>query len=434
MVADPRRDHSIRKPSPELTMKIGIPNACTLCHHDRKQGETLHWAHDHVERWYSELRKSGVGYSVSSPISEHYSLALEAGRRGDPKALPLLETVVRNKTQRDHRHIIRASALSLFGQLTPLEQSALILESLEDHDPVVRLTAIEAFAHQPPEVKLKHLPQKLNDPLLAIRLESARMLAEVADRLSDELGKKAFESAAKEYADACKALNDQAASYLNLAVFEHDRESGRRRQVERWFAATVQDLQTKGGANVQETLAEAVKTRNDYLRRLTVKPLELYRQSLRVDPEFIPSRINLAMLHNERGEPKEAEEQFREVLKMDPVQGDTAYSLGLLLAEAGRLEEASEQLKRAADLRPDNARIRYNLGLLFLQQEKRAEARRELEAALKSEPENIDFLHALAVLYLQMGNRSEAVKMIDQLMKLEPNNSQWRTLKERTRL
>jgi len=442
MIADPRRDHSIRKPSPELTMKIGVPNACTQCHQDRKKGETLQWAHEHVERWYGELRKSGVGYSAAGSIAEHYSLALEAGRRGDPKALPLLETVIRNKTQRDHRHIIRASALSLFGRLTPLEQSALIFESLEDHDLMVRLAAVEAFAHQPPEVKLKHLPPKLNDPLLAIRLESARMLAEVADRLSDEHSKKAFESASKEYAEACKALNDQAASYLNLAVFEHDRESGRRRQVERWFAATVQELQrqatltptlSQGERGQQEaSLAEAVKTRHDYLRRLTVKPLELYRQSLRVDPEFIPSRINLAMLHNERGEPREAEEQFREVLKIDPEQGDTAYSLGLLLAEEGRLEEASELLKKAADLLPENARIRYNLGLLLLQQEKQTEARRELEAALENEPENIDFLYALAVLHLQMGNRNEAVKIIDRLIKLEPNNPQWRTLKQRT--
>jgi Tfp pilus assembly protein PilF len=256
------------------------------------------------------------------------------------------------------------------------------------------------------------------------------LLAEVSDRLSDESVKKAFEAATKEYMEACMALNDQAASYLNLAVFEHDRETRRRQQVERWFEATVQDVHQSRDRRV--AVADALETRYDYLRRLTSKPLALYRQSLRIDPEFIPSRINLAMLHNERGEPKEAEEQFREVLRMEPAQGDVAYSLGLLLAEEGRLDEASEMLKKAAELRPENARIRYNLGLLLMQQEKRTEAQRELEAALGIEPTNVSFLYALAVLHLQTGNRADAVKIIDRLIQLEPTNPQWRTLKQQT--
>ena len=426
MVADPRRDHSIRKPSPELTIKLGVPNACTQCHQDRTKGETLQWAHGHVEGWYGELRKTYVGYSAAGSIAEHYAFAIEAGRRGDPQALPLLTAVIRNKTERDHRDVIRASALSLFGRLSPPERSALIFESLDDRSPLVRLAAVEAFSQQPVEIKLQHLPGKLNDPLLAVRLESARILAEISDRLKDE-AKTSFESAGKEYTAACQILNDQAASYLNLAVFEHDRETLRRQQVERWFNATVQDLQRQRGT--QASLAEAVKTRNDYLCRLTAKPLGLYRQSLRVDSEFIPSRINLAMLHHERGELKEAEEQFLEVLRIDPEQGDAAYSLGLLLAEEGRAEEAGKQLKRAAELRPENARIRYNLGLLLMQQEKRTEAHKELAAALKIEPDNVSFLNATAVLYLQMNNRAGADKIIDRLIQLEPANPQWRRMR-----
>ena len=432
MIADPRRDHSIRKPSPKLTMLTGVPNACTQCHQDRKKGETLHWAHEHVEQWYGELRKSYVGYSVAAPLAEHYALAIAAGRQGDPAALPLLSAVVKNRTDRDHRDIIRASALSLFGRIAPpehsIEHSTLIIESLEDRCPLVRLAAVEALYRQPAEVQLQYLPAKLNDPLLAIRLESARVLAAVSDRLSDEAVKQAFESAAKEYAASYQVLNDQAAAYLNLAVFEHDRETARRQQVERWFNANrarFEANRAQGGSSGEDR-DEAVKTRNDYIRRLTAKPLDLYRQSLRVDSEFIPSRINLAMLHHERDEPKEAEEQFREVLRIDPEQGDAAYSLGLLLAELDRLDEATELLSRAAELRPEHARIRYNLALLLMQQEKRAEAYRELTAALKLEPDNTVFLHALAILYLQTDNRSEANKVFDRLIQLEPTNPQWR--------
>src|SRR5690606_29142151 len=32
MVVDPRRDHSIRVPRPDLTVAVGSPNACNGCH------------------------------------------------------------------------------------------------------------------------------------------------------------------------------------------------------------------------------------------------------------------------------------------------------------------------------------------------------------------------------------------------------------------
>ena len=426
MVTDPRRDHSIRKPSPELTMKAGVPNSCTLCHQDRKKNETLAWAHEHVENWYAEKRKSQVGYSQANPISKHYALALQSGRRDDTGAAPLLAEIVRNKTDRDYRDIIRASALTLYGRTTSPDSLPLLIESLEDRSPLVRLAAIEGFANQPSEIKLKHLTGKLDDSLLALRLESARILAETSQQFRDEKTKKAFAIASREFVDSCTNMNDQAASYLNLAVFEHDIQSYKRREVETWFAATVRDLQQRNSST-----KDASKVRNEYMQKLTEKPLDLYRQSLRIDPDFVPSRINLAMLHNERGEAKEAETQFKEVLRIDPKHGDAAYSLGLLLAETNRLSEADEYLKKAIELRPENARIRYNYALLLMQQEKRPEARRELESALKTEPNNVSFLYALAVLHLQDRNRNEAIKSVDRLIRIDPVNPQWRSLRNR---
>ena len=38
MVVDPRRDHSLRIPRPDLSDKTGAPNACTQCHEDKTNG------------------------------------------------------------------------------------------------------------------------------------------------------------------------------------------------------------------------------------------------------------------------------------------------------------------------------------------------------------------------------------------------------------
>ena len=47
MVVDPRRDHSLRVPRPDLSAALGTPNACTGCHRDRP----AQWAADRVKAW-----------------------------------------------------------------------------------------------------------------------------------------------------------------------------------------------------------------------------------------------------------------------------------------------------------------------------------------------------------------------------------------------
>ncbi|MGR8952372.1 MAG: multiheme c-type cytochrome [Gammaproteobacteria bacterium] len=47
MVIDGRRDHSFRLPRPDLSQSLGSPNACTLCHRNRKP----EWAAAALDRW-----------------------------------------------------------------------------------------------------------------------------------------------------------------------------------------------------------------------------------------------------------------------------------------------------------------------------------------------------------------------------------------------
>ncbi|MDR3233280.1 MAG: tetratricopeptide repeat protein [Planctomycetaceae bacterium] len=404
MVGDPRRDHSIRKPSPALTLAAGVPNACTLCHCDRKKGETLEWANEHVEKWYSEKRKSEVGYSRAAAVSPHYALAIQRGRSGDRKALPDLMKIVENQNNIEYRDIVRASALSLFGQLAGDNALPFLAKQLNDRSDFVQLAAVQAFSQQGIEERLKYLPPKLNVPVLAIRIETARILAEGAEQLKTEEEKRLFKQAEKDFLLSLEPVNDQAASYLNLAVFDYDLSASKRQQVERWFAAAMRKARQEQDEKVAN---QAVKTRNEYIRKLTDKTLAIYRQSLRTDSDFIPALINSAMLHNERDEQQEAEQAFLEVLRIDPKNGDAAYSLGLLLSEMGRAEDSLKMLKTATELLPDNARIRYNYGVLLMNLSRWTEAETELERVTAIEPENETFRNALTVLQRQkrVGNK-----------------------------
>jgi len=440
MVVDPRRDHSIRIPSPALTLMAPVsaapPNACSICHQDRTKGETLQWAADWVERWYTEQRKTRVGYNEMEAIEDHYALALEAGKRGDSTVAQRLFQIVQNRTDRDFRFPIRASALTILGRLpldTQTTETVLTasLFALDDPYPQMRFAAVGALAVLPDSVKLQHLPPLLKDTNLAVRTETARVLARLNSQLSKGEISAAFERAKEEFKSTQQVDNDQPAVYLNLAVLEHDLASQKLGEVNRWFYASVQGLQPQDAA-----FQEARTTATGLIRRLTVKSLNLYLQSLALDPAFIPSKINLAMLYHERGETEQAEKEFREALKIDPKNGDIAYSLGLLMAESGRMDDAvktlqlaSENFREANDRNSTWNRVRYNLGLLFLQLERYAESEKELLSVVQAEPHNVDFLYALMTLYYQRGDTARTVPLLERLIEIQPNNPQWKQMK-----
>ncbi len=48
MVVDPRHDHSMRIPRPDLSVTLGTPNACNNCHEDKD----AEWAAAQVKTWY----------------------------------------------------------------------------------------------------------------------------------------------------------------------------------------------------------------------------------------------------------------------------------------------------------------------------------------------------------------------------------------------
>src|SRR5215831_6237040 len=77
MVIDPRPDHSFRIPRPDLTIKIGTPNACNGCHDKR----TPQWAADTVAQWYGPGRRQEA----------HYGQVFAEARMGRASALAGLD-------------------------------------------------------------------------------------------------------------------------------------------------------------------------------------------------------------------------------------------------------------------------------------------------------------------------------------------------------
>ena len=386
MVADPRRDHSLRVPRPDLTVDLGIPNACSGCHNDRSKGETAQWAADQVRTWYGEKRNE----------PEHYAHGIAAGRAvadgGEQKLL---------KTARDPkvRAAVRASAISLLSNYGSDRALAEAVRALEDEDPLIRATAVRSLQYAPGLEAYRRLAPMLHDPVRAVRVEAARLLTQIprSEFSQDDLA--AFDAALEEYLIGQGAVADQAAAHLNLAVVYTNLAQG--------HYGVPGSPDTKYLA-----LAEAE-----------------YRNAMRIEADFIPARINLAMLCDTLGRKDEAETLFQEIVELDPEMAEAHYSLGLLLAEnEDRMEEAVASLGRAADLSPENARIHYNYGLALQKLERRDEAEEALKESLRiSGPseQSLQTLHALAILYAQQKRWDRAIACAEKLIHMQPMNRQW---------
>jgi HEAT repeat protein len=159
MVIDPRHDHSMRIPRPDVSAKIGSPNACNNCH----SKETAQWAAHAIRAWTGE-----------APASyQNFAEALRAGSAGAPGARGALLDVINDKAQ---PAIVRASAIDRLGHwLTPTTLDP-ATRSLSDPDSVVRLAAVEALANVDPTIRRRYLPRLLHDPVRAVRIAAARAL------------------------------------------------------------------------------------------------------------------------------------------------------------------------------------------------------------------------------------------------------------------
>ncbi len=371
MVVDPRRDHSFRIPRPDLSLKLGTPNACNMCHTD----EAAEWADAAVARWYGTERRQ----------EPHYGETIAAGRRREPDAAARL---IELSGDAEQPTIVRATALELLRSY-PTAGVPAVVEAVHDDDPLVRATAVSELESLPPEERIQTASPLLRDPVRAVRIQAVRVLAAASTELSGE-HRQAFDAALSEYELLQSSLADMAPAHLNLGVIHA--ATGRQEQAVRDYEAAVS-----------------------------------------IDPGFLPARLNLATLLNDMGRNPDAERVLREATARHPGEGEPHYSLGLLLAEMDRLEDAAVSLGRAAALLPERARVRYNYGLALQQLGRRQTAEFELQQAYRIDSRDPAFAQALAIFYAQDGRWSEALPYGEELLELVPGEDGPRRFVEQIR-
>jgi tetratricopeptide (TPR) repeat protein len=370
MGVDARRDHSMRVPRPDLSVKLGTPNACSVCHSE----ESAAWAAAAVARWYGPARAQ----------EPHYGEVIAAARAGAADAGPKLVALAGDAGK---PAIVRASALQLLSHYGGTGLDAAVAGT-RDPDPLVRSASVYAFEHLPPAARLPALAPLLTDPIRAVRVETARSLSAVPRERFDDPQRRAFDAALAEFVEVQTVESDLPGGRFNLALVQ---------------------------AN-QGRIDDAADS---------------YRAAIRLDPYFLPAQANLAVLYSEMGRNADAERILRDALRRAPEEGELHYSLGLLLAEGQRLEEAVVVLEKAAALLPERARVQYNYALALQHLGRRGEAEKALLAARALDQRDPAVARALAILYLQQGHWDEALVHATALAALAPEDPESRSLVRR---
>jgi tetratricopeptide (TPR) repeat protein len=374
MVVDARRDHSLRIPRPDLSVKIGVPNACNGCHRDK----SAEWAAAQVAKWYGH---QPVGF-------QRFAETLHAGSVGAPGAASALSQLVANREQPP---IARASALALMVGEPESVVAASVREAARDTSPLVRRAAARllpgADAHASPGAPALLLPlasaHLLGDPVLAVRIEAADALAGTpADALPGDVAG-ALNKAITEYVSAQELNADRPEAHSNLA----------------WLYT-----REKRFAEAQRELATA----------------------LSLDPSFAPAAVNLADLDRELGQDGEGERVLRDAIVRLPNDASLQHALGLLLVRQGHEQEALEHLAVAARLDPASARFAYVYAVALNDAGHKGKALEVLEDDVARHPYDREALAALVNLYRGEGNAEKADGYAKRLADLEAGDAQVR--------
>ncbi len=358
MGVDVRYDHSFRVPRPDLSERLGTPNACNICHAD----QSPQWAAGHVAEWYGPKRRA----------EWHYGEAIHAGREGLPAAADLLARLAGDPAQ---PAIARATAVTLLASASGADLLSALRAVVGESDGLLRLAAAQAAEGLPLDERAGVLAPLLRDPLLAVRAEAARVLAPAVAEHAPPDVLEYYARAERDYIAGQMANADRPESHLNLGNLHAAR--GRIPDAEREYAA-----------------------------------------ALRLDARFVPASVNLADLRRSQGRDADAERVLRDALRLSPQSAPARHALGLTLVRLQRREEALTELRLAADYAPQVGRYAYVYAVALDSLGRPRDALDVLRLTLQAHPADRAVLEALAGICLREGLADEAASYRERLRRL----------------
>jgi predicted CXXCH cytochrome family protein len=364
MVIDARRDHSIRIPRPDLSIKLGTPDACNNCHTNK----SAVWASDAIDKWYGHTPK---GF-------QRFAEVIDAGSSCAPGSEQALAELAGDREQ---PAIARATALSMLANYSPTPTDASVRGGITDESSLVRRAVSRAVSNSDPSAIGPVLAPLISDPVRSVRIETAEVLASAPTNTIPADVTASLARATDEYVAAQRLNADRPESHLNLGL-----------------------LYSRQG-RFDEAESE-------------------FKTGLSLDPTFAPAAVDLADLYREENRDQEGESVLEDAITRSPDDASLRQSLGLLMVRQKEDRKALELFADAARLDPSNARYAYVYAVALNENGLDSAAIETLEGNVKAHPYDRDSLTALAGFYEQAGKYQEALTYAQRLAELDPGDPQ----------
>jgi tetratricopeptide (TPR) repeat protein len=160
--------------------------------------------------------------------------------------------------------------------------------ALSDDDPAVRAAAVGVLEQTPLNIRVRLAFPMLDDPVREVRIEAARVLAEVPAGELSTVQRTSLEGALQEYITAQQASAERPEAQTNLG-----------------------NLYASQG---KEELAVAA-----------------YHTAIAIDQRYVPAYVNLADFYRSLGKELEAEKTLRQAASIIPKSAAAQHALGLSL-------------------------------------------------------------------------------------------------------
>jgi len=364
MKVDPRRDHSMVVPRPDLSPTYGTPNACTTCH----AGKTNLWAAETMDSWY------GTGWRSRSTIAHAFAGAAPS----DANSVEALRKLVADDTQTG---FVKASAVTAMTRVAGQETVADVKAAAQSGDPLVRLGAAKAASELPQEQRLDAIGALLADRYGAVRVAAVTALGATP----------------------------------SLEFLGDNRRS---------FDIAVEDLRAYVQANAD--FAEVQSGYGLFLfgQQHAQDSEKALKQAIALDPGLSGARVNLAELYRATGQNERSEQTYAEAIAISPEQPELRYGHALALVRRRSLPEAIDELREAVRLAPGNSRYLTTLAIALDSSGRTDEAFALLGRADAEGTTDTNLLLTGIQFGLKLRRYPETLKLAETYARLQPDDVQ----------
>ncbi|WP_111709351.1 tetratricopeptide repeat protein [Lutibacter citreus] len=368
MVVDPRSDHSLRIPRPDISVATGATNACNNCHKDK----TNEWSLKYFKKWYSNK------YDTIS----HYGFAFNKVRNNKPNGQNELNAVIKDKNV---SNIVLGTAIKYQDyQNNPLAYENLKM-ALQSQSALVRRSALESMRPLPKDVQQKYALPLAKDSITSVRHIANSFIYDMPiENLSPE-NQKTIQQAKKEYIEQLLYWQDRSLGQSSLGV------------------AAI-------GLNKLDQADEYFK-----------KAVELDTLNLIV-------QVNYADLKRLEGKNEESIKLLKNVLSINKEFSIAYQALAFAFIRANNKEKALKTLELATKFASTDPQNHYYYAIMLNDMKQPYKAIAALKNGLKINKDNENLLVLMYSIYSDQNQTKNAVEIVKKLVKAFPNNKQYQQM------